>query len=456
MGRKVEEVEKTPKKHSPDEAKYEFIETNYINGIPFPRLPVTIDTQSIPLQKDYPMRSMDYLDTPEAYALFEKQADLIIKNGWKGIIDVGCRHGPVNDILHAKGYTDYRYMGFDTSTQPIQYANETWQEFNNIEYRVLSWNDFKDKDKDEKFGVNFDVDVMIWSGVLLYEPDEHLWYFDNMQKAYAANNAIIQEPLKDQREECWREDLELNTIEDKLHLYKEKYYEYDSWKLDLDIFSGRRIVSCIKLWEDDNPEWSHWDSEFGVLAGPPRVEILPCGLKVIPYIFKGKLNMELSQRDQTLCQVALIQMEEERHSHRLADNYSRKGLHLDKMFMYNFVFDGEKPVFCSGVQTVNKSSVRVFSRYFAFDQYKTDGTTQLDKNDDFEELRWAMKYIRGKIIFWSRDKSPKFFQKLKEGRPDVFSGWQVLEKKINIIYADNEQYIFYTSKLPPNEQIEFE
>jgi len=456
MGRKVEEIEKAPKKHSPDEAKYEFIETNYVNGIPFPRLPVTIDTQSIPLQQDYPMRSMDYLDTPEAYALFEKQADLIIKNGWKGIIDVGCRHGPVNDILHAKGYTDYRYMGFDTSTQPIQYANETWQEFNNIEYRVLSWNDFKGKDKDEKFGVNFDVDVMIWSGVLLYEPDEHLWYFDNMQKAYAANNAIIQEPLKDQREECWREDLELNTIEDKLHLYKEKYYEYDSWKLDLNIFSGRRIVSCIKLWEDDNPEWSNWDSEFGVLSGPPRAEILPCGFKVIPYIFKGKLNMELSQRDQTLCQAALIQMDKERHSHRLADNYNKKGLHLDKMFMYNFVFDGEKPVFCSGVQTVNKSSVRVFSRYFAFEQYKTDGTTQLDKNDDFEELRWAMKYIRGKIIFWSRDKSPKFFQKLKEGRPDVFFGWQVYEKKINIIYADNEQYIFYVSKMPPNESIEFE
>ena len=174
-----------PEKHSPDEVAYEFIETNYVNGIPFPRLPVTIDTQSIPLQQDYPMRSMDYLDTPEAYALFEKQADLIIKNGWKGIIDVGCRHGPVNDILHAKGYTDYRYMGFDTSTQPIKYASETWQEFNNIEYRVLSWNDFKDSDKDEKFKVNFDVDVMIWSGVLLYEPEEHLWYFDNMQKAYA-------------------------------------------------------------------------------------------------------------------------------------------------------------------------------------------------------------------------------------------------------------------------------
>ena len=212
-------------------------------------------------------------------------------------------------------------------------------------------------------------------------------------------------------------------------------------KLDLDIFSGRRIISCIKLWKDDNPEWSNWDSEFGVIAGPPRSEILPCGFKVIPYIFKGKLNMELSQRDQTLCQIALVQMDKERHSHRLADNYSTEGLHLGKMFMYNFVFDGEKPVFCS---------------YFAFEQYKTDGTTQLDKNDNFEELRWAMKYVRGKVIFWSRDKSSKFFQRLKEGRPDVFSGWTVHKKKINIIYADNEQYIFYISKMQPGEQIEFE
>ena len=448
-----------PKKHSPDKIKYEFIETNYVNGIPFPRLPVTVDTQFVPLKEDYTMRSMDYLDTPEAYALFEKQADLIIENSWKGIIDVGCRHGPINDILHSKGYTDYYYMGFDTSTQPIEYAKETWQEFGNIEYRVMSWNDFKlldEEKRNDKFKVNFKVDVMIWSGVLLYEPEDHLWYFDNMHNAYGAQHAIIQEPLKDQRPECWRDDLELNTIEDKLHLYKNKYHEYSSWEFDLNIFSGRRIISHVKLWQDGDPQWVDWDNTFGILAGPPKSEILPCGYKIIPYIFKGKLNMELSQRDQSLCEAAFVKMEKERHNHRLADNYSRKGLHLGKMFMYNFVFDGIEPVFCSGAQTVNEFGIRVFSRYFAFEKYKTDGTTQLEKNDNFEELIWTMKRIRGKVIFWSRDKSSKFFKRLKEGRPDIFSNWTVHNKKINIIYADNKQYIFYISKLPADEEIEFE
>ena len=32
-------------------------------------------------------------------------------------------------------------------------------------------------------------------------------------------NAIIQEPKKDQRAECWREDLELNTIEHRFICY---------------------------------------------------------------------------------------------------------------------------------------------------------------------------------------------------------------------------------------------
>ena len=85
-----------PKKHLPDPEKYEFLPTNYnMFDVPFPRLPETIDKELVPLKEDYKMRSMDYLDTPEAFELFEKQADLIIENGWKGIIDVGCRHGPV-------------------------------------------------------------------------------------------------------------------------------------------------------------------------------------------------------------------------------------------------------------------------------------------------------------------------------------------------------------------------
>jgi len=444
------ELENMPKKHSPDEVKYEFIETNYVNGIPFPRLPVTIDTQHIPLKTDYWMRSMDYLDTPEAYALFEKQADLIIANEWKGIIDVGCRHGPINAILHDKGYTDYCYMGFDTSTQPIEYAQETWQEFNNIEYRVLSWNEFKDNP--DKFKVNFDVDVMIWSGVLLYEPTYHLWYFQKMHMAYGCQNAIIQEPLKDQRPECWREDLELNTIEHRLHLYNNKYHEFETWKFDLDIFSGRRIIARVKLFKDGDLKWDGWDDSFGTLAGPPRTTILKSGLKLIPYIHNRGVNMELSQRDQTLCQAALIQMDKERLTHRLSDNYDLKGLHLNNMFMYNFVFDGDEPVFSSGAQYVGGNdlgdSIRVFSRYFAFNKFKTDGKKLLDKNDNFEELEFTLKWIRGKLVIWSRDKSPKFFERLKEGRPDIFSDWEVHDKKINILYPNNEQYIFYHVKVP--------
>jgi hypothetical protein len=119
------------------------------------------------------------------------------------------------------------------------------------------------------------------------------------------------------------------------------------------------------------------------------------------------------------------------------------------MFIYNFVFDGTEPVFCSGAQIVNEFGIRVFSRYFAFEKYKTDGTELLDKNDNFEELLWTMEKIRGKVIFWSRDKSPKFFERLKKGRPDIFSDWIIHNEKINIIYPNNKQYIFYLPKLPP-------
>ena len=459
-----------PKKHLPDPEKYGLTETYDIMGIPFPRLPDTFEKNAVPLKEDYKMRSMDYLDTEEAYPLFEKQADLIIENNWKGIVDVGCRHGPVVDILMDKGYTDFNYMGFDTSSEPIEYAQETWQEFDNIEYRVMSWNEFapagrskgqiqlgqgKNHETDQewwdragvKFKVDFDVDVMIWSGVLLYEPTYHLWFFQNMHTAYGCQNAIIQEPLKDQRPECWREDLELQTIEHRLHMYKTKYSEYEEWKLDLDIFSGRRVIVRIKLWKDGDPKWEDWPEGFGKIAANPHTEILPCGYKVIPFIYKGKLNFEVSQRDQTLCQVALEKMYKERHSHRLAENYSREKLHLGKMFMYNFVFDGDEPVFCSGAQDIGNGSIRVFSRYFAFKKYKTDGTNLLEKNDNFEELQYTMKRIHGKIIFWSRDKSPKFFERLK-AKNKLFDKWTVHDKKINIIYPNNEQYIFYIPKVP--------
>ena len=65
--------------------------------IPWPK--ITTNTGKVPLHKEYDMSDMWYLDTAEAKPIFEKQADLIIENKYKGIVDVGCRHGPVNDIL---------------------------------------------------------------------------------------------------------------------------------------------------------------------------------------------------------------------------------------------------------------------------------------------------------------------------------------------------------------------
>ena len=176
----------------------------------------------------------------------------------------------------------------------------------------------------------------------------------------------------------------------------------------------------------------------------PKTEILPCGHKIIPFIYNKKLNMDLSQRDQTLCQAALVQMDKERIGHRLESNYSYKGIHLGKMLLYNFVFykDTIEPMFCSGSQ-IDGDSIRVFSRYFAFKKYRTDGKELLDKVDNFDELKYSLRHLDNKLIYWSRDKSPKFFERLKEGRPDVFSEWQVHPSKLEIIYPDNNQYIFY-------------
>ena len=44
----------------------------------------------------------------------------------------------------------------------------------------------------------------------------------------------------------------------------------------------------------------------------PKSEMLPCGYKIVPYIYKGKFNFEISQRDMSLCDAALYKMDKER------------------------------------------------------------------------------------------------------------------------------------------------
>jgi len=219
--------------------RYEMKPIHRVNGIPWPRINNNNkDVVEVPLKEDYKLRSMDYLDTPEARCIFEKQADVIIENNIKGIVDVGCRIGIINDILQERGYTDYKYMGYDTSPQPIEYAREVWLGYKNIEYRVASMY--------RPNPVDFDVDCVIWSGVLLYDPENHMELFDSVTfDQYNAKHAIIQEPCKDQDPDKWLYNMKLNTIEQDLHKY-EKKYNYEDWTVNANVFSGKRKI--VHIW----------------------------------------------------------------------------------------------------------------------------------------------------------------------------------------------------------------
>lgn len=209
-----------------------------VKEIPWPNFKVKDNEKIVvPLIEDYKFDSMWYLDTPQARPIFEKQADIIIEKQSKGIVDVGCRHGPVNKILHEKNYTNYQYMGFDTSFESIKIAQDTWQEHNNIEYRNTSWNNKED------ILVNFDVDMVVFSGVLLYAGDNHLDLFDAIVNLYNSKHAIIQEPYHQQRH--WDDRLVLNTITKDMGLYMNKYKEYKQHLLDCDIFGGKRLIAEI-------------------------------------------------------------------------------------------------------------------------------------------------------------------------------------------------------------------
>ena len=203
----------------------------YINDIPWPILPDDMGEGIIvPLRKEYEMEDMWYLDTDQARPIFEKQADLIIQNNYKGIVDVGCRHGPINNFLEEKKYTDYDYYGFDTSIEPITLAKQKWRDNNKLKYEVNDWATPKK--------VDFKVDCIIFSGVLLYEKDHYKMFTDTM-KFYDCSNAIIQEPYHTQKHYDSR--LVLKTITQDMNQYAIK----EQFIIDADIFCGRRLIAHI-------------------------------------------------------------------------------------------------------------------------------------------------------------------------------------------------------------------
>ena len=195
--------------------------------VPWPKIGTT--SGEIPMKRRYALRDMSYLDTLEARPIFETQADIIIKNNYKGIVDIGCRHGPINDFLHEKNYKDYQYYGFDTSPEPIEYAQKRWP---NFEYEVRDWATLKE--------VKFKVDCVIFSGVLLYEK-EHYKMFTNIMNFYKCKNAIIQEPYHEQK--YYEERLKLKSITNDMQQYKFK----EKTIVEAEIFCGRRLVGQVEL-----------------------------------------------------------------------------------------------------------------------------------------------------------------------------------------------------------------
>ena len=195
--------------------------------VPWPKIGTT--SGEIPMKRRYALRDMSYLDTLEARPIFETQADLVIKNNFRGIVDIGCRHGPINDFLHEKNYKDYNYYGFDTSPEPIEYAQKRWP---NFEYEVRDWANLKE--------VKFNVDCIIFSGVLLYEK-EHYKMFTNIMNFYKCKNAIIQEPYHEQK--YYEERLKLKSITNDMQQYKFK----EKTIVEAEIFCGRRLVGQVEL-----------------------------------------------------------------------------------------------------------------------------------------------------------------------------------------------------------------
>ena len=211
-----------------------------MENIPWPDIHIKEGVGRVPLKEDYAFEDMWYLDTPQARPIFEKQADIIIEKQSKGIIDIGCRHGPVLEILFDRGYFDFHYMGFDTSIEPIMMATDKWSHFLNIEFRHESWEDMS------TFLVDFPVDQVIWSGVLLYKPNNHFEFFKQITKDfYKSKNAIIQEPHHEQT--YWDDRLILNRISDEFDEYRKECSEFKEYIVDAEIFAGRRVVVDVTL-----------------------------------------------------------------------------------------------------------------------------------------------------------------------------------------------------------------
>lgn len=173
------------------------------------------------LRKEYTINDMAYLDSDAASSLYIKKADIVKENNLVGIVDVGCRVGTINKYL--SNY-QYNYYGFDTSTEPINFAK---QEYKNANFEIRSW--------DNLILPNFEVDVVIFGSVLMYEKNPYS-FFERVSRFYNPKHCIVHEVSNKNVDDL--KYTNLNYFTDK---YECKIYEFD-----LDIPCGKRTIIDVK------------------------------------------------------------------------------------------------------------------------------------------------------------------------------------------------------------------
>lgn len=178
---------------------------------------------------------LDYLDSPEALPLRTTVADIVKKHNCRSVVDVGCGVGRMYDFLDVENY-----MGFDDDWRLI---NPGKRQRPNADLRVASWKDL------DKLSVGFDVDCLLFLGVLSYAMPEypevfekngmHDDMFHNMIRMYKPKLIIIQEILADQTNVAETNELKVLPLDYYMN------FNPICYELDLPIFCGHRVIMEI-------------------------------------------------------------------------------------------------------------------------------------------------------------------------------------------------------------------
>ena len=129
---------------------------------------------------------------------------------------------------------------------------------------------------------------------------------------------------------------------------------------------------------------------------------------------------------------------------KLKLNYTIENLHLDKMFVYGVVLDDDKPICCSGLQSLSKNAGRLLSRYYTFNNYRPDKIFTNDIDDYLMVIR-QLEITPFKLSFISRETNPNWFKRLKKYR-NVFNDFQIYPEKVKLS-KNNWQSIFYVGDI---------